>query len=139
MAPPHETSLVAEIPCFPKDVISSIPDELLAARVIDELVQAGIIGRSDLMEWRHHLLPFAYPVYSVGYGREVTTITDCLATFTNLDTLGRAGSFYYSHLHDQFRLSKNYVEALKSVDAKSVAFVNGNDEINEAYLNAALR
>ena len=139
MAPSHETSLVAEIPCFPKDDISTMPDELLAARVIDELLLTGIIDRSDLMEWRHHLLPFAYPVYSLGYRREVSTITNCLAAITNLDMLGRAGSFYYSHLHDQLRLSKNYVDALESADARSVALVNGNDETNEAYLNAASR
>ena len=35
-----------------------------------------------------------------------------LAAVGNLDTMGRAGSFHYGHLHDQLRFGKDYVATL---------------------------
>lgn len=35
-----------------------------------------------------------------------------LARIANLDVVGRAGLFFYSHLHDQLRFGKDYVEDL---------------------------
>jgi protoporphyrinogen oxidase len=134
MAPENETSLVAEIPCFSGSDLSAIPDQVLAARVIDELNLIGLIGRQHVLEWRHHLLPFAYPVYSIDYAREVATITDGLASLANLDTIGRAGNFFYSHLHDQLRLSKEYVDVLAH-SKRSLALRSGSEEMDAANLN----
>ena len=136
MAPENETSLVAEIPCFANDDLDAMPNDALAGRVVDELELIGLIDRRDVMEWRHHLLPFAYPVYSIGYAREVATITEGLASLENLDTIGRAGSFFYSHLHDQLRMSKDYVNALGETRA---APCSGSYETKVAALNLASR
>jgi len=45
------------------------------------------------------------------YSRDVSIITEELAQISNLSTIGRAGLFLYSHLHDQLRLAKDYVAA----------------------------
>jgi protoporphyrinogen oxidase len=66
MAPDEETSLVAEVPCFAQDQVSSMSDDALTALVIDELASTGLIKPTDVMEWQHHWLPNAYPVYSLG-------------------------------------------------------------------------
>jgi protoporphyrinogen oxidase len=80
--------------------------------VIDELVQLRLIERRRVIEWKHHFVANAYPVYSRGYADHVSTIRAALAPIGNLDTLGRAGQFVYSHLHDQLRYAKDYVRAL---------------------------
>ena len=139
MAPEKETSLVAEIPCFPGDHVDAIPDEVIAAQVIDELSLINLIGREDVMEWRAHRLPFAYPVYEMGYAREVAVIKNGLASLANLDTLGRAGNFFYSHLHDQLRLSKDYIESLALDDGRNVPLRRGSDERNVVNLSLASR
>jgi hypothetical protein len=61
---------------------------------------------------RHHLLANAYPVYTRNYARKVRVVRDALARIANLDVVGRAGLFFYRHLHDQLRLGKDYVEDL---------------------------
>ena len=139
MAPENETSLVAEIPCFPDDDVDATPDDALAARVIDELVTVNLIGRSEVLEWRVHRLPFAYPVYGMGYARQVAAIKNGLASLANLDTLGRAGSFYYSHLHDQLRLGKDYVRSLAPGNAIRVPSRKGSDDRNVANLSLSSR
>jgi protoporphyrinogen oxidase len=139
MAPNDETSLVAEVPCFAQDQVSAMSDNAVAALVIDELVSTGLIKRADVMQWRHHWLPNAYPVYSLGYEQEVATIAADLKQFTNLDTIGRAGSFFYSHLHDQLRLAKDYVAALGPAGELFGGPDSANDDMKVANLNFASR
>jgi protoporphyrinogen oxidase len=112
MAPAHETSLVVEVPCFTDDAIYATPTEDLAARVIAELSSTGIIEASKVLEWRHHFLPNAYPVYSLDYVARRDVIIAGLASIANLDLVGRGGQFFYSHLHDQLRFGKDYVAKL---------------------------
>jgi protoporphyrinogen oxidase len=112
MAPEGETSLVAEVPCFSGDELDRLSDETLGERVAGELTAIGLISRESVLERRHIALPHAYPVYTVGYEKQVKVITGALSRVSNLDTLGRAGSFYYSHLHDQLRLAKDYIAGL---------------------------
>jgi protoporphyrinogen oxidase len=109
MAPSHETSLVAEVPCFPGDSVSALPDAALVARVVDELTQVRLVMPADVIEWRHHRLANAYPVYALDWSRTVAEVVAGVQRIGNLDLLGRSGLFFYSHLHDQLRLGKDYV------------------------------
>ena len=109
LAPPGETSVVVEVPCFLDDPIQRMPNEDLAERVTSELVALKLVNRAEVFEWKHHFLANAYPVYSLDYSRDVRIITEELARISNLSTIGRAGLFLYSHLHDQLRLAKDYI------------------------------
>lgn len=119
MAPADETALVAEVPCFPGDPIHALDAATLADRVVDELAGVGLIARGAVREWRHHLLPNAYPVYALDYIDSVRRIARDLAAIANLDLLGRGGLFWYSHLHDQLRLAKDYVRSLEDAPRES--------------------
>lgn len=120
MAPPNETSLVVEVPCFTDDSIYGTATENLATRVIAELDSIGIISASKVREWRHHFLPNAYPVYSLGYEAQVARIVEGMRAISNLDLIGRGGQFFYSHLHDQLRMGKDYVAGLIEGDERRV-------------------
>ncbi len=120
MAPEGETSIVAEVPCFPGDDAERLADDDLAARVVDELAALGLLNPADVVERRHHRIPNAYPVYSIDYARDVRVIQTALASISNLDTLGRAGRFVYSHLHDQLRFGKDYVRTLRASESSDL-------------------
>lgn len=109
MAPPDETSLVVEVPCFTGDAICEQGEEDLAARVIAELNEIGLIDARNVIEWRHHFLANAYPVYALNYADRVKRILDAMSEITNLEMLGRGGNFFYSHLHDQLRFGKDLI------------------------------
>jgi len=109
MAPEGETGIVVEVPCFEDEPIAALPDELLTDRVISELSGLGLLQKHDVIEWRHHFLSNAYPVYSLDYELNVRVILSMLERFENLVTLGRNGLFYYSHLHDQMRMAKDFI------------------------------
>jgi protoporphyrinogen oxidase len=116
MSPDNETSVVIEVPCFSDDPIDRLTPDDLAERVISELVQLSLISRDEVIEWKHHYLANAYPVYTQNYAARVGIIRDALKPIVNLDTIGRAGLFHYSHLHDQLRFGKDYVDGLLSRD-----------------------
>jgi len=67
-------TLLVEVPCFDGDTAYSMDAEGLARRAAGELDQVGIIERSKVIEWRHHFLPNAYPVYSLNYSDKVALI-----------------------------------------------------------------
>jgi protoporphyrinogen oxidase len=115
MAPEDETAIVAEVPCFAGDAIHGEPDEALARRVAAELEQAGLLGQGDVIEWRHHLLPNAYPVYTLDYAKNVRVVLDALDRIRNLNVAGRNGLFFYSHLHDQLRGAKDLVAGWRTM------------------------
>jgi protoporphyrinogen oxidase len=112
MAPEHETALVAEVPCSAGDPIVSLPDDELAGRVVRELTGVGLVAPGEVLEWRHHFLPNAYPVYSLDYRDAAERLRDAVGSIGNIDLLGRNGLFWYSHLHDQLRLARDYVASL---------------------------
>jgi len=124
MAPPDETALVAEVPCFIGDDVQRLGDDDLARRVIDELGHIGLVSPAKVVEWRHHFLPFAYPVYALDYSDRVRLILEAVGSIENLDVLGRGGRFHYSHLHDQMRTAKRYVEQL---NRERTTFTGGTD------------
>ncbi|MGH7899331.1 MAG: FAD-dependent oxidoreductase [Candidatus Binatia bacterium] len=109
MAPANETSLVAEVPCGSDDALSTLAPEALAERVIRELASTGLLHAERVVEWRHHFLPNAYPVYGLDYPQSVRIIREALGSIANLELHGRSGLFRYGHLHDQFRMAKDFV------------------------------
>jgi protoporphyrinogen oxidase len=114
MAPADETSLVAEIPCSDGDSVLKLSEAEVAEKVLSELVELRLVKRSEVIEWRHHFLPNAYPVYTNDYAANVAVIGGALTAISNLETIGRAGRFVYSHLHDQLRFAKDYVAELSA-------------------------
>ena len=52
MAPEGETSIVAEVPCFPGDDAERLADEDLANKVVEELAALGLLNPADVVEWR---------------------------------------------------------------------------------------
>lgn len=114
LAPANETGLVAEVPCWSTDAIAQLADAELARRVVDELAEARLLTPSKVLEWRHHFLANAYPVYTLDYRERVDTLVREIGAIANLDLLGRNGRYWYSHLHDQLRAARDYVGSLPS-------------------------
>lgn len=112
MAPPEETALVVEVPCFPAERAAGLSDDDLATEVIRDLARLGLVDPSRVIEWRHHFLPSAYPVYSLDAASRTATVVDSLGIVENLFTIGRAGRFFYSHLHDQLRFGRDFIAGL---------------------------
>ncbi len=114
MSPAHETGIAVEIPCSDGDAIAELSTEDLVDRVQKELSSDGLLQPSRVLDWQHHVLPNAYPVYDLDYRNNVQQVLEGIEPLENLRLVGRQGLFFYSHLHDQFQMGRDLVERLLS-------------------------
>ena len=114
MAPEGETSLVVEAPCFAGDAVDRLPAEAFVGE------GGRRAGGPRLLDPRHVVEIAAITSSRMRTRlRQRTTRGDVAASSArpcrsvdNLETVGRAGRFVYSHLHDQLRFGKDYVREL---------------------------
>jgi len=96
-APKGFTSLCVEVTCFENDKIWN--DKHLGEKVIDQLIDTGIIKRSQEPEVLGIAkYPYAYPIYTVDYKQKLREIFDKLKIYENLRIIGRTGSFSYLNM-----------------------------------------
>lgn len=122
LAPPRQTCVVAEIPCFMDDGYWRMSDADLSSLATSHLVQAKLFGADEVIGAKVHRLKSAYPVLEMGKDKTVSELRCYLERFSNLYTVGRAGKFEYTHVHDLLRQGKELARLLRidTVPADSV-------------------
>jgi len=99
MAPKGKTSLVVEIPYSQGDEISGYDDDevvRLTTQALDS--ELHFIKADEVLDSYVIRVPFAYPIYHLGYEQPVNVLVDYLRNFVNLQTGGRAGMHKYINL-----------------------------------------
>jgi protoporphyrinogen oxidase len=99
LSPDGKTSVVFEVPCDEHDAVWKESDEAVIGLVRDHfirhfgsLVQVEIIGAHVLRVEKE------YPVFELGYHGYLDIITRYLSGFSNLQFIGRNGSFRYNNM-----------------------------------------
>lgn len=110
MAPPDQTSLVIEIPCFQGDPVWQLTEAELICKVVDQLSEIGYFTRAEVSDAVCHRVKWAYPILEAGYENRVQAISDFLSRFENLKISGRNGKFLYTHIHDMMQFGKDISE-----------------------------
>ena len=100
MAPPGQTSLVAELPCWPDDDRWRQSDDELSREVVGQLVQLGLISADQVLGATVIRLTDAYPLLDRQHAGQVTQLRGWLRRFGNLAVVGRNGRFAYQSLHE---------------------------------------
>lgn len=96
---PTKTSLGLEYFCTENDNFWNQPQERLIAIAIEELKKLNIVDEQAILDALVFKIPYAYPVYYRGYREPLETVKRYLATFANLQTVGRGGMYQYSHMY----------------------------------------
>jgi len=112
MAPPGQTSLVAEFPCQPEDQLWQTDDRELTDEFVSPMRQIGWFEPSELVGSRVFRMPAAYPVLEYGFEQKVDQIMDYLGNLENLKTSGRCGTFRYIHVHDLLKSARETVAGM---------------------------
>ena len=110
MAPPEQTSLVAEIPCYHGDELWEMEDEKLISLVSSALTKIRWINREEVVDGLVTRLRHAYPVLQIDHEQKVQAISRYLGQFSNLTLLGRSGTFLYVSFHQIMRSSKSIID-----------------------------
>jgi hypothetical protein len=139
---PATTSLGLEYFLWDKDEEWSWPDEQLIQLGISECRQLGLADPKDVVDGTVVRMEKAYPVYDQTYQANVAIIRDYLATFANLQTIGRNGLHRYNN-QDHSMLTGIYAARNIMGERWNVWTVNTEKEYHEegrvAELNAGDR
>ena len=96
---PTKTSLGLEYFCTENDDFWNQPEERLIAIAIEELKKLNMVDEQAILDALVFKIPHAYPVYYRGYREPLETVKRYLATFGNLQTVGRGGMYQYNHMY----------------------------------------
>jgi protoporphyrinogen oxidase len=89
------TSLAVEIFATRDDQVWNLSDQEIQAQVVDQMAEIGWINADEVYKSWVLRVPYAYPVYHVGYEMQLQQAKDYLAQWQGLHLVGRTGSFHY--------------------------------------------
>jgi len=92
-----ETIVCLEYWCNEDDLEWKETDENLIALAKNEIHQSTLVDKKNIIKGSIYRVPRCYPVYSVGYKKNLIPIEKYLSTFKNLSVIGRYGSFKYNN------------------------------------------
>jgi protoporphyrinogen oxidase len=95
---PDRTGIGMEYFCTAGDAFWKRPDEELIALAGQELARLGLAREEEVRDGFVVRQPFAYPVYDAGYQDRLAILRNYLATFENMQTIGRAGMHRYNNM-----------------------------------------
>lgn len=99
LSPKGTTTLVFEVTCNESDAIWTKSDQKLVKWITDSFInEFKLIKRSDIIGSYVHRMAKEYPVYHIGYQKDLKSLKDYLAQFTNLQLIGRNGIFRYNNM-----------------------------------------
>jgi protoporphyrinogen oxidase len=103
MAPPGRSGLCVEVTCHEGDSFWREPAVHLPLTE-EHLRRVGAVRPSDRLRAVHvERIPNTYPVYGLGYRRELDRVRARLGSFSNLRLLGRCGTFWYNNMDHSIR------------------------------------
>ena len=95
---PKKTSVAMEYFCNEYDETWTMLDTDLIKLASEELSRLGLADTDDILDGFVIRQPKAYPVYDDAYKEQLMVIRDFLATFDNLQTVGRNGMHRYNNM-----------------------------------------
>jgi protoporphyrinogen oxidase len=104
MTPAGKTALCAEITCDPGDATWDAREEELLPQVLGPLERAGLIKPDQVYSSFTRRVPYAYPIYEVGFDTRMRLIMSHLNPVPNLLVYGRQGLFTYTNTNHSIEM-----------------------------------
>ena len=100
MAPPDKSCVVFEYFCNEGDSVWNASDEKLFEQTRRDFEKSAISPKaiSRIVDYRVVRTSKTYPLYEIGFSRHLLKIRDYLRGFTNLQLVGRYGTYKYNNL-----------------------------------------
>ncbi|HNX81370.1 MAG TPA: FAD-dependent oxidoreductase [Candidatus Omnitrophota bacterium] len=95
MAPADKTGICVEIFCDQLDAIWNMDDSRIAHEVISEV---PLLNRFEVVAHMVKRVAYAYPVYTIGYRKDLDMVRSFVSSFRNLFLVGRTGNFQYINM-----------------------------------------
>jgi protoporphyrinogen oxidase len=132
LVPEGQSCLLAEIPLKPSDPLQFAEDEEIKSRVWEGFVKSGMASGANLLDQVILRVPRAYPIYKLGYRKELGKVLDYLSGLGNLVSTGRHGLFHYNNSDHSMEMGRLAAEFAVGSPRESARWYARRDEF-DAY------
>ena len=134
VADPTTTGLGLEYFCNENDALWMRPDADLVEMATRELARIGIAKEDEVVDGCVFRMAKAYPVYDSTYAKHLQIVRSYLATFENLQTIGRSGLHRYDNQDHAMVTGMWAARNLAFGEKNDVWSVNTEQEYHEEIL-----
>ena len=119
ISPEGATILIAQITGQPDSPLWG-NDQRTSDLVIAELVEEGLIAKSDLLKTNVFKTEHGYPIYRVGYEKHLESMISHIKKYQNLFSIGRQGRFAYINTHVAMKMGYDTAREIQKRPTRSV-------------------
>lgn len=120
--------LAVETTCLPGEGFWVEPDEAVIEQVMPQLYRTGIFSAQDVLSTHVYRLPFAYPVYDVGYRAKLDAVLKELARVGNLVTTGRQGLFSFNNMDHSMYMGIKAADCCATSDRPAARWLSEKED-----------
>ncbi len=126
-----KTSLGLEYFCTEGDEFWSLPDQEMIRNAVDEVEKVGLAEKKLVEDGFVVRVPKAYPVYFTGYKDYLKNIKEELGRFTNLQPVGRYGTYRYNNMDHSIMTGLYAAENILNNEKNDIWSINTEPEYHE--------
>ncbi|MGE3173147.1 MAG: FAD-dependent oxidoreductase [Planctomycetota bacterium] len=115
-APAGKTMICCEITCKRGDEIWRASQEELTRICEQDLLTVGLIDQGQVLGSVVKKIPYAYPLYEVGYERWLEPMMKFVHSLENLHTTGRQGAYRYNNMDQSVEMGRKLAWQLSTGD-----------------------
>lgn len=109
--PSDHTVLIIEMTCEIGDAKWHVEESVKKA-IYKDLATEGICKKEDIVEFHVSRYETGYPVFALGFEKDLGCANEHVKGFSNLRTTGRQGAFTYPNMHKAMRMGQDTAENL---------------------------
>jgi protoporphyrinogen oxidase len=115
-APAGKTLVCCEITCKRGDETWRASKDELTRIAEQDLLTVGLIGKGEVLGSVIKKIPYAYPLYEVGYERHLEPMMQFVRSLHNLHTTGRQGAYRYNNMDQSVEMGRKLAWQLATGD-----------------------
>lgn len=132
MSPRGTTTLVFELACNEGDSLWQKKDSAIIDLTTKSFIKEfGLVGKHDILGGYVHRVSKEYPVYHIGYREDVDLIKKEIKIFSNLQIIGRNGTFRYNNMDHSVEMG---LYAARNIIAGRIKYDIDSVNIEREYL-----
>ncbi|MDP2941074.1 MAG: FAD-dependent oxidoreductase [Candidatus Omnitrophota bacterium] len=119
----NRTALILEVACFEGDELWNKTDEELFQICLSDLKKLGLIDDSaKAVRFFSSRLKNAYPIYGLGYQKEIECCLELIKGMSNLISIGRQGLFRYNNMDHSVKMGMLAAEHIEHGNLEAKIF-----------------
>jgi len=126
-----ETIICLEYWCYNSDEIWKWENEKLIKLASEEIHKTNLVNQNLIKDGNVVRVPKCYPVYSIGYKKNLEPIKDYLCKFKNLSVIGRYGAFKYNNQDHSILMGLMAAKNIALNEKNDLWEINTDDEYQE--------